>query len=267
MICLACLSPCLTCNTLRENCTSCISSFYYYPELNRCFLPCPANISIGTSVNSTLLCISCASPCRTCFNNTSTCLSCVQNYYLDTSTSTCGISCIDGKYAANGLCNLCVTPCLTCTSSVLCRSCVTGTYYLDTSCLTVCPVNMNIIVGGACTSCEPGCTNCSSANSYDSSSCYNCVNPYALYNSHCYSSCPSTLIMYMNASENKYYCLTSQQYADAQLGVTLSLDPSNILPMPFSVFAAFLFIATFMSRLQSRGTYVIGVLYCWLGIL
>lgn len=45
------------------------------------------------------------------------------------------------------------------------------------------------------------------------------------------------------------------------------MDPSNILPMPFSVIAAFLFIATFMSRLQSRGTYVIGVLYCWLGIL
>lgn len=37
--------------------------------------------------------------------------------------------------------------------------------------------------------------------------------------------------------------------------------------MPFTVAGLFLSIATFMSRLQSRGTYIIGVLYCWFGIL
>ena len=37
--------------------------------------------------------------------------------------------------------------------------------------------------------------------------------------------------------------------------------------MPFTIIAAFLFIATFMSRIQTRGTYFIGAIYCWLGIL
>jgi len=51
------------------------------------------------------------------------------------------------------------------------------------------------------------------------------------------------------------------------LGIVLTIDPASLLPMPFSVIAVFLTIATFMSRIQSRGTYVIGLLYCWLGLL
>ena len=37
--------------------------------------------------------------------------------------------------------------------------------------------------------------------------------------------------------------------------------------MPFVVIALFLSVTTCMSRMQSRGTYIIGVLYCWLGLL
>ena len=138
-------------------------------------------------------------------------MTCISNYYLQLNSSTCVATCISGYYPADGQCKQCVSPCLTCLSLNNCITCMSGFFYFPSgnNCVSSCPVSAAIVINNACMSCQQGCLNCSSSNSLQSSICYACTTPFALYNKKCYSTCPNDLILYINATQNKYYCLTA----------------------------------------------------------
>lgn len=186
------------CDRLRENCTTCISGYYYYPQLFRCYLPCPPDITIPSTQNSTLICLECTSPCRTCQNTTTTCLTCIQNYYLE--NTACTTQCSTGKYPYNGICQQCVSPCVSCRSQTVCLSCIVERYLYQGGCVSVCPVHVAVVINRVCTACETGCVNCSTSVTVENSTCYFCSNPYALYKDHCYLTCPNSLILYLNTT-------------------------------------------------------------------
>jgi proprotein convertase subtilisin/kexin type 5 len=79
-----CSSPCLTCATLPNNCTSCAINYYHN---GICISVCPVSHYSNSTSNT---CNKCISPCSTCTNSTS-CLSCLPstNTYYNSATMQC----------------------------------------------------------------------------------------------------------------------------------------------------------------------------------
>ena len=175
------------------------------------------------------------------------------------------MTCPDGYYASLGYCYACVLPCVTCSTLSFCVSCSSGLYINEGKCVADCPANKAVIINNTCSTCPTGCTQCSQALNVEESQCSACTVSYRYYNQSCLIECPASLNTYRNTSNNRYYCLTDQQLAEAELGVTLSF--SQLLPLPFTILGVLACIASFMSRLQSKATYIVGVIYCWWGML
>jgi proprotein convertase subtilisin/kexin type 5 len=182
--CLSCSSPCLTCSTIRTNCTSCdTSSGFPYLYSSSCLANCPfAHFDSGAYT-----CKKCSIPCDTC-TSSSICLTCLPGYsklgnYCYTNCPSLfysnGTDCISCNLA---LCKTCVT------TADTCLSCATGLYLLGSSCLGSCPGGMNIYNGQICLSCQSNCLTCLTSNA---SYCTTCYNDSYVYVGSCVATCPT----------------------------------------------------------------------------
>ena len=72
--CLACVSPCATCQS-STHCLSCIANKFLYNA--QCHTTCPLDTEFEDS--STLTCKKCIPPCLTCTDSTN-CLSCTTGF-------------------------------------------------------------------------------------------------------------------------------------------------------------------------------------------
>lgn len=253
--CYPCVSPCLSCAISANNCTSCISGYYFYQVTNQCLTTCLANVSVADP-NGTFTCISCTNNCFTCSVTPNNCLSCSQNYsYYN---STCLLACPSGLYSSANKCLVCTNNCSTCTSATTCITCVSTSFLYKSQCISTCPVSASIIVNSTCTACSNSCLNCSASDV-----CYDCPSNAALYLGACVTSCPSPLTIYYNTSSNKLSCFTDSQIAAQNLQDTLKI--TTVLPLPFTIITTFLFLCCLMSKLQNMDTYIIGVGYSLYG--
>lgn len=241
MSCYSCIHPCSTCSISVNNCTSCASGYYFYEASHQCLSVCPINITVSDSTGI-LQCLPCDSNCTTCLTSTNNCLTCSVPYSFY--NSSCLLSCPSGFFSSSNVCNVCVNNCLACSSASVCTSCNSPYLFYTSQCLSICPVNSSIIINKTCTACANYCLNCSSSNI-----CYECPANRALYNEACVSSCPSPLIIYYNITSSKLSCFTSSEIAQQSLATTLKI--SSVLPLPFTIVTAFVFLCCLMSKIQS----------------
>ncbi|EAR81858.2 zinc finger lsd1 subclass family protein (macronuclear) [Tetrahymena thermophila SB210] len=206
--CLACQTPCKTCQGKQTNCLSCIENYTYSPSLNLCSPICdPSCKSCYSPYNSQscltcfdgdyLLnneCLSCQLPCKSCQNSSQTCLSCIDNYTFNQSTFDCS--------------PVCDQSCYTCSyplDSSSCLSCYNGFYLSNKQCLPC---------DSECSSCQitaNNCTQCSDNYIFDeveevclpicAQTCKTCTLP--LMNNQC-SSCFDGYYL------NNYSCVPCQ---------------------------------------------------------
>jgi len=158
---------------------------------------CPS----GTYPDSTLVCIACDSPCKTCSGGSTLCTSCVSNSstpYLEFGTNTCKTGCPNGQYLPNStfLCALCNANCLTCSSSPTnCTSCGLSLssglqlYLFNNTCLATCPSGKYGDSSNACSSCDTSCNGCITT----STNCIACNSSHyrKVGSNECTSTCPS----------------------------------------------------------------------------
>ena len=189
-----------------------------------------------------LQCLQCDSNCTTCSITTNNCLTCIFPYSFY--HNSCILTCPSGYYSNSSICSYCVNNCLTCSSASICQSCNSPYLLYASQCLSICPVNSSIVVNRTCTACANYCLNCSSSNI-----CYECPANRALYDGACVTSCPSPLIIYYNTTSNKLNCFTSSELAQQSLSTTLKI--SAVLPLPFTIITAFIFLCCLMSKIQS----------------
>ena len=243
LVCVNCLSPCNYCALTQTNCLSCLSPFLYYQVNNSCLSSCPDLYYANTA---TLQCKPCLFPCSSCSSATS-CLSCASGYFLFTNSS-CLASCPSGYYNNNvsSACSVCTNHCETCLSPNACTSCPPP-YLLDqATCGTSCPPTAIYNVSNTCQNCTgalPGCLVC---NSTDPN------NPIC-------SVCDSNLVLFQGKCQSPS--------SESQGTLTDSLKTSSIFPLPFTITGSIIFIACFMSKLQSKNSYVIGTAYSLFGFI
>jgi proprotein convertase subtilisin/kexin type 5 len=125
--CVACTSPCKTCEGSQTNCTSCLSGLD--PEVflnnNICIDSCPSYTYANYSTNE---CSDCESPCYLC-SSLSVCESCVSGYFYY--NGTCEVDCPFGFIGIAKVCESCDSPCDGCEIAVdNCTSCIDGYYYV-----------------------------------------------------------------------------------------------------------------------------------------
>lgn len=126
-VCEKCQSGCLKCSMIASQCVQCGNGLFL--QLFSCVTECAS----GTyQDSSSLRCLTCPSPCQTCFNGYS-CASCIFGYMLYAQPS--GNQCIQGPSCPNS-------------------------FFLDTAsnqCLPVCPANLYVQPSNALCSrpCEP----------------------------------------------------------------------------------------------------------------
>lgn len=198
--CLACSSPCLSCQFSATYCTACSSSSSTpYLLNNTCVSSCTSTLYYATNVSSIPTCLACNSPCENCLNATY-CLTCVAGYML--SGGLCSTTCSVGYYfnSANVDCSACPTNCLICNTANFCQLCRSAFYIYSINstvnqCLSSCPAAYYANTqGGSCQPCIYPCLNCTS--SLDCLSCQTGV----LYQSRCISSCPDTTYLNQTAA-------------------------------------------------------------------
>lgn len=161
---------CLTCNV--PNCLSCNTN-------NSCaFDGCAYGYAYNPS-STTNQCISCPSPCTSCFSDGS-CMTCSYPYSGVTLTK------------SNNTCFFCAdSNCLSCTSNAsgTCTSCYANYGVVNGACQLICPTGCQTCAGSTCTAClnfyflqtngtcspcpnAPACQQCSTTNS---SQCLACI--------------------------------------------------------------------------------------------
>ena len=188
MVCTACQSPCLNCNSS----TSCLSCLIGYLHNFTCASTCPTGLYAEGSNNS---CIACTNNCLTCASS-AICQSCLPTYFLY--QSTCISACPKGYFpnpSANssigGTCSSCSLPCLTCLSPVLCLACQSGflSQVINNTCLSVCEdTYYGRSADQICVKCVSPCLTCTSATT-----CLTCLPNTTTYlqNNRCVSTCDS----------------------------------------------------------------------------
>jgi proprotein convertase subtilisin/kexin type 5 len=138
VVCVLCVSPCVTCTTLNF-CNSCISTHFLYQ--NNCTAQCPVGTTVGNTV--TQLCDLCNTSCLTCAGTINNCTSCpgVQILYLGGCIDSCPSPLVYKPSIST--CGPCDVQCKTCTgTSSNCTTCDPASsyqYYLNNTCLVVCP--------------------------------------------------------------------------------------------------------------------------------
>ena len=80
-----------------------------------------------------------------------------------------------------------------------------------------------------------------------------------LFNQTCLAACPSGY-----KADGNGGCQKDNGLDDPLTG---SLTIGGVFPMPFTITGSIIFIACFMSKLQNRNTYIIGVAYSLWGII
>ncbi len=146
-LCLLCTYPCLTCNLIASNCTTCDNSlgtlYLYYSgsSLYTCVSTCPNPTFLDLST-SPLSCSLCNTACNSCNNNANNCTACITGYAL--LNNTCYNPCPNGYYTNGLICSKCDISCTLCsTSPTNCQACaISGpskSYLLGSTCLASCP--------------------------------------------------------------------------------------------------------------------------------
>jgi hypothetical protein len=114
MSCYPCLTPCLSCSVSANNCTSCISGYYFLASINECYTSCPTPTTVP-SPTASFTCVYCTDSCATCSLLHNNCTACITNYSLY--NNTCLSLCPSGFYSNASACKSCINNCATCTSS------------------------------------------------------------------------------------------------------------------------------------------------------
>ena len=169
LICLPCMSPCVTCNTDGISCTSCEAGFSLSGTL--CLNTCDGGyypiIEISTSFFGLsfeiTLCFPCSGNCATC-SGWSTCTSCHAGMILDPYGS-----CLSGCPANNMYYDSTTRQCLTCSSACYscngaqssnCVSCNPPLQLFQGSCISTCPFGYYSTVEYFCQPCNVNCADC-----------------------------------------------------------------------------------------------------------
>ena len=165
----------------------CLTNYYLFN--NTCISTCP-NQYYGNVTS--LICVSCISPCYTCSNNTF-CLSCSINFLYNGTCVNSG-NCPTSYFAdINTLsCLACSSNCLTCQYiAIYCTSCKqnsSATLLQNSTCVASCSSTSTYAgtFGGiaACVLCLSPCQTCSNATY-----CLSCVSGYMLSGGSCSTSC------------------------------------------------------------------------------
>ena len=118
--CIACASPCASCDYSATNCTSCLSGVLV--DYGVCVNQCASNQYILGGV-----CYDCSPPCLQCFKAPTICLSCPSGMLL--SGTTCLNSCPNRYYYNRTIsaCAACRRGCASCSNSTYCLTCATTT--------------------------------------------------------------------------------------------------------------------------------------------
>lgn len=182
-LCQPCQYPCLTCDVVQSNCTSCITGYLLEYQ-------CPNSCPLGTFINATAVtCDLCLAPCATCQGDNSYCLSCTQGFLYG---SQCVNECPSGTATAGRTCLPCVSPCLTCAAiSTNCTGCLPNYYFYSSTslCYSSCPADISVNDTSStslnCLPCSSPCLYCSVAPTQ----CTACATG-SLYQSQCYATCP-----------------------------------------------------------------------------
>lgn len=141
MLCTNCESNCFTCQGSGSFCTRCHpnSTFAYLNIVNAssqvCVMQCNTGF-FGSNSTDPPACVSCQSPCATCFNAT-ICFSCLPGFYFLNGT-TCTTNCTQFVTIANPstlICDPCTFPCRTCVGTITtCTSCNGSLVFYNGSC-------------------------------------------------------------------------------------------------------------------------------------
>jgi proprotein convertase subtilisin/kexin type 5 len=195
-----CTFPCSTCPASnRSHCLSCYTTVVtpmVYMFNNTCVSVCPSGYYIDTATET---CLPCNTPCLSCLNSPDNCTACNSTsdykYLNKTSTAaTCVSECPAYMFEDTSqipyVCSLCISPCAHCSSLTNCTTCLSPFYYYNYNCLTLCPIDVTVLVNSACIDCSKVCAKCS----ITPTNCTQCASPYALYNGSCASACPSDMI-------------------------------------------------------------------------
>ena len=146
-ICVACVSPCLTCSS-PNTCLSCISTFFVISVSPiQCVTACPSN-----SYAYQQQCISCSPDCSLC--SASGCMQCLASYFSSPPTAInsqnyyqCYVNCPNiYPYTIGSSCSSCPQNCKACNSSD-CIECASGLSAYGLFCLTQCPPDMESKAG------------------------------------------------------------------------------------------------------------------------
>ena len=246
--CQPCVGNCLTCSGTTSHCLSCNNGTYLYAPSATCDTTCPdglfGNLTSGE-------CGGCESPCSVCSVTTSNCTSCVSGKFF--LTNQCLDACpAEGYYALGSNCEQCHSNCTVCSSALVCSACATNFFLTLSSCLDSCPSNTPIInANGHCSSCTD--TNCQSCNATDY--CSQCIYPTLLFNGACLTSCPTNFAPDTNLTT----CIYSPDNTTTTNGtnvttLTSSLTTTSVFPVPFTIAATFLAVASLMSKFQFHRT-------------
>ena len=223
LLCLACTSPCLTCNGGSIiNCTSCIAGYNLIGSSCNAVVSCPSSFNYeghcvsscpNTTYPSAGVCLSCSGYCLTCLS-ASVCSSCVSPFYLLTN-GTCLGHCPTGTYASNGNCLTCPNGCTSCVfrstmTQVNCLSCAPSYYIWGVVCSNSCPLaaQTHLIYENRCIPCISPCLTCTNLTS---TGCLTCISNYILNNGKCLSSCPDgTYLVNSNCVACASNCVSCQ---------------------------------------------------------
>ncbi|EAR82808.2 hypothetical protein TTHERM_01081680 (macronuclear) [Tetrahymena thermophila SB210] len=168
--CQACNSPCLSCKTDTNTCTSCVKG--YVLNGNICEATCDSTCKTCSKNQDATQCTSCNSGFYLDGTTVGSCVQCSQNCSSCTSKNSCQ-TCINNTILVSGQCLSCTSPCQTCQTSVTnCLSCVQG-YTLNGNTCT--PINTG--------DCHPSCQTCSRPN--DQNSCTSCPTGYLVLGGNC----------------------------------------------------------------------------------
>jgi len=109
-----------------------------------------------------------------------------------------------------------------------------------------------------CSSAISGCLSCS--NGSRSASCQICLSGLLMFNGSCYYTCPAG-----SQTDGAGNCKQSQSSSNSTL--TDSLTTAGLFPLPFTIIGSIIFVACFISKLQNRNTYTLGVAYSLYGFI
>lgn len=198
--CIACNSPCATCDgSTLNHCITCASGFYLYKTT--CSNPCPLALygylgtcmpscPLGTYPDTTTipLCLNCPAFCETC-DQTGICITCTMGAYFSPYDKLCHQPCPVSYYGdpQTLVCALCDASCLTCHGPTpdTCDSCPPLTYLVYSTCYATCPPHTYSLT---CQLCDNSCLNCTGPSANNCTSCPKLQMLHLNYST-CMSSC------------------------------------------------------------------------------